>query len=481
MGTTIHSASRASRSSPAPPNRPALRLRAPAGVRWRGAGWAGCLPACGGWETAARGRGPSFLVLLYHSSVSRRKFPKRLWLSLLAVLVLTLLAAWIWVGSVERRLRQEVEARVLELSREIAARDPRRPCLFGETIPGDAWDDYLPAMKVVDKIPPLSCEILWNFAAMRKGHDPEKARAILPGLEPVLEAFKQGSRRSHAGRFVDRANSKKNREYLIGDGMRRLAAIAICGARVHFEQGNATEGVQLLLATAQSAGDVGLQSRGGLGIYYLFWNEALRLIQAGRFTEEASQTFVRGLEILEGSLPSFGERVRFQLQGWGERVLAGKNGNTGASSPPSPSWRHAYSSTIMEMQGFLNVDRWFQMGAAAEGLPWSEARPIWDSLEKESWTRGNPASQGIPFIYEAPRSHRDIRARWRLLRMAAIYTGSGDIVTLEDPYGDLLRFMLQGNELKIWTLARNGVDDGGTESPKNDKDIVIRVPAFTRR
>ena len=135
----------------------------------------------------------------------------------------------------------------------------------------------------------------------------------------------------------------------------------------------------------------------------------------------------------------------------------------------------------MELQGFLNVDRWFQRGAVAEGLPWSEARVVWDDLERESWTTGNPASQGIPFIYEAPRSHRDARAKWRLLRMAAVYAGSGDVVALEDPYGDLLRSVPLGNELKIWTLARNGADDGGTESTRNDKDIVIRVPKFSGR
>jgi hypothetical protein len=406
--------------------------------------------------------------------MGRRAFPRRVLLGILSGLVLLIVAAWIWVNSVEQRLREKVKARVLELNEELAKRNLERPALFGEPVPGNAWDDYLIAIDQLSKLPPASTSILFDYAQLRRGHDAEQARALLPGFAPILEALKVGARRAYARKPVYEDDRRSTRQAIVNHHMKYLPWVAICAAKIYCEDGNALEGAQLLLATAQFGRD--RQDRFPLRMPM---EEAARQLQAGRLSGEALRVFVSGLEILDGSFPQF--EVRLMIRGWGERVLAGHPGNTSPNCSPSPSWKQAYSGAILELQGFLNVDRWLQAGAVAEGLSWSEARVIWDQIERESWTAGNSASQGIPFIYEAPRDYRDNRAWLRLLRMGATYAASGDIIPLPDPYGDLLLSMALGTELKIWSLARNGVDDGGTWAPSNDKDIVIRLPKYSKR
>src|SRR5262245_34216169 len=61
---------------------------------------------------------------------------------LLGALALIALASWLWVRSVADRRWATMEKQVEKLLAEARARDARRPVLYGEPTPGDAWDFY---------------------------------------------------------------------------------------------------------------------------------------------------------------------------------------------------------------------------------------------------------------------------------------------------------------------------------------------------
>src|SRR5262245_42834732 len=77
-------------------------------------------------------------------------------LKLSGILVAAVLAivgtAVIWRWSLEARRWNRLEARVDELRARADTRFRPRPVLRGQPLPGDAWEDYLPAIDSVEKM-----------------------------------------------------------------------------------------------------------------------------------------------------------------------------------------------------------------------------------------------------------------------------------------------------------------------------------------
>ena len=67
--------------------------------------------------------------------------------------------------------------------------------------------------------------------------------------------------------------------------------------------------------------------------------------------------------------------------------------------------------------------------------------------------------------------------RLTLLRAAALFRAGGGVPDVDDPFdGKLYRQEAEGR-LKIWSVGRNGVSDGGSGAwnPNEGKDIVLEV------
>jgi len=65
----------------------------------------------------------------------------------------------------------------------------------------------------------------------------------------------------------------------------------------------------------------------------------------------------------------------------------------------------------------------------------------------------------------------------RLLRAAALFRAGGDIPESDDPFDGKLIHHLKERRLKIWSVGRDAVDDGGSGewNPRSGKDIVLEV------
>ena len=57
------------------------------------------------------------------------------------------------------------------------------------------------------------------------------------------------------------------------------------------------------------------------------------------------------------------------------------------------------------------------------------------------------------------------------------YTLTGNVPDLEDPFGDTLRHAPSEDRLRIWSLGRDGQDNGGEgEWIPIEPEIVIEIP-----
>jgi hypothetical protein len=94
-------------------------------------------------------------------------------------------------------------------------------------------------------------------------------------------------------------------------------------------------------------------------------------------------------------------------------------------------------------------------------------------LKKFSDIQGTLATPQAPPI----NIFRSCRARLRLLQAAAHYRATGEVLPLEDPYGDRINTSNAPARLKLWSVGGDGVDDSGTGvwDPRKGKDIVLEV------
>lgn len=123
-------------------------------------------------------------------------------------------------------------------------------------------------------------------------------------------------------------------------------------------------------------------------------------------------------------------------------------------------WRYAYSRRIADADAFDLILAGVRRVAPRRDGPAREAR----GFQAESFIPYRPfiAPQ---WDYLFPRiERRHTRTLLRLLRMAVHYRATGEILELEDPYGDRLHHEIHGSDLKVWSVGGDGVDNGGDDA-----------------
>lgn len=353
--------------------------------------------------------------------------------------------------------------------------------LFGEAIPGDAWEDYGPALASVHALPKELLRTLADRAYSRDG-----TPAQMAALEAIKKGLSAGSRRTEARIFLEHhpiVDNTIESGFLAGTAVYAGQAAARAGSRL-MEDGFPREGADLLLAAMQFGRDVAahpdfLGWRHGIGLLQVAVEQLNTLLQARRIPPSEAASIGAALRILDETWDSYDDDGSRDLLHWGRRVLKGLPGEEYTRSSPLPTWRQAYSRSIMELTAFLDYDQTFRRRTAHLSLPHLEANADWLLLLDEVAARGNPAAT---FLQSGVCSHRVVRehrVRLRLTRVALHYTATGEVINLADPMGDRLRASIKGGELVIWSSWRNGLDDGGIDS--KDQDKVLRVPLFEKR
>jgi hypothetical protein len=417
----------------------------------------------------------------------------RPWLKLAAGVVAGIgvlgLAFYLYVRSAERRGWEEMRRYCEQKAWEARARDPRRPVLRGVAVEGNAWDDYNQALASLAGAS-ADLKAAHDLIYSTKG-DPAKVRAIVKVHAPAIQALRRGVSRSSARRHVDWESAPDS----LDTTPIRFAYLPVCKARFLLEDGSPREAMELLLDTARYGEDVALNGThldGLLGISILntLQDELNRFLSSGALGPENLRRLETELEILDRAFPSAADAYGLEPMPGGFEYLRKPSiqehlrplGITNFQEPPVASWRYGFSERLVLVDAFQSGIQWAGRMKEAADKPWKEAREIQDRARARMADPKNPLIRELFRIQEslssspAHDSFRDCRARLRLLRAAARFRATGELLALDDPYGDKIRSSITETRLKLWSVGADGVDDGGTGGwDSRGKDIVLEV------
>jgi len=104
-----------------------------------------------------------------------------------------------------------------------------------------------------------------------------------------------------------------------------------------------------------------------------------------------------------------------------------------------------------------------------------------NAIQAEGDASGNPIIRMImPSWARSDQSHREALARLRLIRAAAGFLNKGSLAEMEDPLGTHLLQSQNSAKTRIWSVGRDGKDDGGlggwpSSYAQWDWDIVFEI------
>jgi hypothetical protein len=362
----------------------------------------------------------------------------------------------------------------------------KRPVLRGTPHPGNGWEDYEAAIELVrSERMGLAAEFLEGSPKA----EPSEVQEWVGTLAPALDRLRAGASKELVQRHLDWESFQT--PWLAATFMAQLSA---CKARLLQETGRATDAAELLLDTAlfgEDWGRTGFESDAAYAeviILTLVLDELRRLILSGDLSSDTLEKIVRELEALDRGISSSGEVWFKGTLELGFEFL--RDGSVEAymtrmeikDKTPS-AWRFGFSERIMMVDAFQTSLSAMRRYRQAADRPWPEARRL--QAEAEAiWLRGsNPlfrmmrASRLDRFSpNDSQNGFRELRAQLRLLRTAAHYRATGEILELEDPFGEKLLHSSKSKSLRMWSVGPDGVDDGGSgEWRAKGKDIVLEV------
>jgi hypothetical protein len=407
---------------------------------------------------------------------------------LLGILALIVAAFSLWIDSVARRRWAETEKRVHALLSEIRGRDAGRPVLRGSAVEGDAWEEYDLAIDEMQKIK-TSTMTIGEYVSRGPKADRASIEKILAVHGAAIDHLRLGARRSR-GQYPYRWEEGAAMKTPPLLRMQSLANLATCQARFLAEAGKPREAAELLLDTCQFGRDAGtngplISEMVALAILGVALDELRDLLQAGRLDRETLESVGRELELLDRSFPRNGHSLINDAAMAGATFLKSgpgsieSEGGAGASLGPLFAWRFGFSQRIMSADAFDTMLRLMNRTAELEDRPWEEARRGLEELRGEAERSKNwLVRMMIPGLLQSSRPGRERKSQLRILRVAVRWRATGEILDLDDPFGTKLRHSASGGTLKVWSLGRDGADDGGAGgwNPPIGKDIVLEIP-----
>ena len=373
-------------------------------------------------------------------------------------------AAAFWIHSTAEHRAAAMASRLRQLRSEALAPDTARRA---GTESGNAWENYLKALAGASKLDSYKLDAL---VERKETADPAYGTAALAGSGSAIDHLLQGSRRASCvpPETIDWINASR------GDALLRLV---ILRARALSEEGKGERAVDLLLALCQFGRDVA-ESPSGLGEYTSDWALKLSFVELRdallrpAWPPADFAALESRLELLDEAFPRLEQIRRRKLRRLG--ALHEERAQESGIVASLRSWRYGFSPRIQWAVVFESWDRWIHQAMEADRLPWPKVRAELNRIRAE--IEGAPlVEQGV---LEEEIRHRVLRTQLRLLRAAARYRRTGEILILDDPFGGKLLHREAGGRLTLWSVAWDGLDEGGKGKweLRTTGDIVIEVP-----
>ncbi len=373
-------------------------------------------------------------------------------------------------GAADRRWKAAME-RTRRLREEAAARPAARPVLRGEATDGNAWDDYGAALETLQA---SARDAMTLQEILNRGPRADRAAvaAFVERDRTAIDKMREGTRRAEA-----------QYAYAWGRGLtfrtpdllkcQTLSSLAACRARLDREAGRPREAAELALDVLQFTRDLG---HNGILVTEFMAHAASRpaldelqeILVSRELSREELAEVARELEILDLSLPRHAWSLLNERMILGQEVRAGGGG---AGTGPFSGIRAAISGRLATVAMLEVQDRHAGTVERLDEVPWSAVEAYSAALDKvDKMPCDLPATS-------AAKPGRERRAMLRLLRMAAHYRATGEVLDLEDPFGARLRHERNGAKLRVWSVGPDGTDhggDGGWHAPLG-RDILLEV------
>jgi hypothetical protein len=387
---------------------------------------------------------------------------------------------WLWVRSAIDRGWSDFEKKVHALHAEARARSGLRPLLRGEPHPGSAWEAYdeaIQATRGVKEVRALE-DSLDGFP----WSDPATVQAQLKLYAPALIPLRRGTQRSDGQRYRDWQHAETPKP------TGPLVYLALCQAESLAAAGKVREAAELALDVVQFCCDAGRNgshedTADADGQRRIALSVLKDLILSRAMSGTELSEVERELQALEQSLPRLREPLVNSAMDQGFMFLdVGSKKSLLNSGDGKVSWRYLFSEQVLIAAAFESVLECMRSLAAADEKPWVESREIQKSALAELASTPNPLlkrySGWVPAVSESLlRARREQQAQIRLLRSAAHYRAQGEILELEDPFAGKLLHRSAGTRLRLWSVGKDGIDDGGSGEwdAYKGKDIVLEV------
>jgi hypothetical protein len=250
----------------------------------------------------------------------------------------------------------------------------------------------------------------------------------------------------------------------------RVSNVAVVKARALAEEGKAREAAGVLLDALQLGRDVAsdgvlISEMIGSALLWVSLREIRDLLAAGLFDADSLRDLEAGLAVLDGSFPSHAQTLE------NEAMLIGISM---CGEAEKSGWGAA---RLLHTNAYEGISRSLARAIRAQSLPWAEAQREFADTDSEAKSSWNPLVRiTAPSLIGNSRVNRERRAHLALVRTAVHFKATGEVLELGDPFGTTLKSSRTGDDLRIWSVGRDGVDDGGLGGWKADgKDIVVDV------
>lgn len=416
-----------------------------------------------------------------------RRPRRRVWKIVLIVvgIIAALFAAFVVQVQIAASARwAQAGQRARELVARAEARPTARPTLMAASTPGNAWDDYRPAMLGAGKIG--SREEIGKFVD-RLADAPD-----LDTLRPILAAEAARLIRLRAG--AARESVQYGYDWKRGFSMelpglldsQSLAQLALAQSRLELADGRPVEALDLLLSVAQLGRDLGsdgslICEMIGIAILNLSFYELADLLRNDALDAESLARLEDALERLDASFPSHGECLRGELTSAYAGIVLGSDREQLPPAMGLLAWRYGFSARLMLAAGLAEIEAVYEQVAQEEASPWSvRARTLEENGRRVQHSNNFLVALIAAGTLSSARAGVETRSRLRLLREAAHWRRTGERLSLEDPFGGTLRFAAVGDDAKLWSLGRDATDQGGVGDFKvvnEGSDLVLDVGA----
>jgi hypothetical protein len=389
---------------------------------------------------------------------------------IVAVLATLVLVYALYNHSVADRRWAAMERSVQELRTLSDLRNGPRPVLRGTAVPGNAWEDYSPALASM-KGAPMS--VLGEYVTRGPKADRKKLEAALAAHGAALDGLRKGAVRADGSyRIKWQDGFSADIPGLLQS--QNLSNLAVCRSRLLLEEGKAREAAELLLDTCQFARDLGynqplISEMISIAIFGIALEELRDLVLGGKLSSSDLAEVARELEILDGSFPQNGQSLTNEAMAAGYTFLKEDGNLREIASFPGGGvpwdyylWRTVFPQRLISVDAYFVELDYMKRFVAADGQSWAASHAVGLKAQVEIGKLKNPiARMAIPGFSGSNRAGRERRVQIRLLRAAAVYRSTGQVPELEDPFGAKLLSSSPSGKVKVWSVGRDCVDNGG--------------------